>query len=199
MVRIRIHSRKWDPVGYWGFSRVYSNSCCSCLFEPKIIKIGHSSHEIYSNRILNFQESTTILNACTKKSGNLLNAPQISKLTHIHKYPNWHIYTNIQTDTYTQISKQTHIHKYPNWHIYTNIQTDTYTQISKLTHIHKYPNWHIYTNIQTDTYTQIFKLTHIHKYPNWHIYTNIQTDTYTQISKLTHIHKYPNWHIYTNI
>ena len=30
---------------------------------------------MYSNKILNFQESTTILNACTKKSGNLLNEP----------------------------------------------------------------------------------------------------------------------------
>ena len=28
-----------------------------------------------SNNILNFQEYTTILNACTKKSGNLLKAP----------------------------------------------------------------------------------------------------------------------------
>ena len=50
-----------------GFSRVYSNSCCSCSFEPEIIKIGQSSHKMYSNNILNFQESTTILNACTKK------------------------------------------------------------------------------------------------------------------------------------
>ena len=25
-----------------GFSRVYSNCCCSCSFEPKIINIGHS-------------------------------------------------------------------------------------------------------------------------------------------------------------
>ena len=32
---------------------------------------------MYSNNILSFQESTTILNACTKKSGNLLNAPHI--------------------------------------------------------------------------------------------------------------------------
>ena len=32
---------------------------------------------MYSNKILNFQESTTILNACTKKSGNLLTAPRI--------------------------------------------------------------------------------------------------------------------------
>ena len=50
-----------------GFSRVYSNCCCSCLFEPEIIKIGFSSHQMYSNSILNFQEPTTILNACTKK------------------------------------------------------------------------------------------------------------------------------------
>ena len=34
---------------------------------------------MYSNKILNFQESTTILNACTKKSGNLLKAPRILK------------------------------------------------------------------------------------------------------------------------
>ena len=45
-----------------GFSRVYSN-CCS--FEPKIIKVDKSSHKMYSNNILNFQECTTILNGCT--------------------------------------------------------------------------------------------------------------------------------------
>ena len=50
-----------------GFSRMYSNSCCSCSFEREIIKIGQSSHKMYSNKILNFQESTTILNAHTKK------------------------------------------------------------------------------------------------------------------------------------
>ena len=46
-----------------GFSSVYSNSCCSCTFEPKIIKIGQWSHKMYSN---NIEESTTILNAPTK-------------------------------------------------------------------------------------------------------------------------------------
>ena len=61
-----------------GFSRVYSNCCCSCSFEPEIIKIGKSSHKLYSNNILNFQESTTILNAQMKKSGNLSYAPRIS-------------------------------------------------------------------------------------------------------------------------
>ena len=54
------------------FNRVYSNSCCSCSFEPKIIKISQSSHKMYSNNILNFQESTTILNACTKKVRKLI-------------------------------------------------------------------------------------------------------------------------------
>ena len=32
---------------------------------------------MYSNKIVNFQESKPILNACTKKSGNLLNALRI--------------------------------------------------------------------------------------------------------------------------
>ena len=32
-----------------GFSRVYSNSCCSCSFEREIIKIGQLSHKMYSN------------------------------------------------------------------------------------------------------------------------------------------------------
>ena len=56
---------------------MYSNCCCSCSLEPEIIKIGQSSHKLYSNNIVNFEESTTILNACTKKSGNLLSAPRI--------------------------------------------------------------------------------------------------------------------------
>ena len=58
-----------------GFSRVYSNSYCSCSFEHEIIKIGQSSHKMYINNIVNFQESMTILNACTRKSVNLLNVP----------------------------------------------------------------------------------------------------------------------------
>ena len=60
-----------------GFSRVYSNSCCSCSSEPEIMKISQSSRRMYSNKILNFQESTPILNACKKKSGNLFNGPFI--------------------------------------------------------------------------------------------------------------------------
>ena len=37
-----------------GFSRVYSNCCCSCLFELEILKIGQSSHKMYTNNILIF-------------------------------------------------------------------------------------------------------------------------------------------------
>ena len=55
-----------------GFSRVYSNCYCSCSFEAEIIKIGQSSHKMYSNKILNFQESTTNLNACTKRVWKLI-------------------------------------------------------------------------------------------------------------------------------
>ena len=55
-----------------GFSRVYSNSYYSCWFEPEIIKISQSSHKMYCNKIPNFQASTTILNACTKKVWKLI-------------------------------------------------------------------------------------------------------------------------------
>ena len=51
---------------------MFSNCCCGCSFEPEIIKIGQSSYEIHSNNILNFQESTIILNAHTKKVWKLI-------------------------------------------------------------------------------------------------------------------------------
>ena len=59
-----------------GFSRVYSNSCCSCSFAPEIIKIGQSSHKMCSNNILSIQESTTILNTCSKKVKKLIEGPR---------------------------------------------------------------------------------------------------------------------------
>ena len=51
---------------------MYSNCYCSCSLEAEIIKIGPSSHKMYSKKILNFQESTKILNACTKTVWNLI-------------------------------------------------------------------------------------------------------------------------------
>ena len=56
----------------FGFSRVYSNSCWNSLFEPEIIKIGQSSHMMFCHNMLNFQESTTISNACTQKGCKLI-------------------------------------------------------------------------------------------------------------------------------
>ena len=61
-----------DQLWQSGFSKVYSNSRSSCSFEPEIIKIGQSSYKMYTNNILNFQESTTILNAHTKKMWKLI-------------------------------------------------------------------------------------------------------------------------------
>ena len=55
-----------------GFCWVYSKSCCSYWFEPEIIKIGLSSHKMYSNNIMKFQESTSILNAHMKKVCKLI-------------------------------------------------------------------------------------------------------------------------------
>ena len=70
-----------------GFSRMYSNCCSSCWFDSEIIKIGLSSHKMYSNNILYVQESTTISNTCTKKrSGNLLNALRICVCTGAFRY-----------------------------------------------------------------------------------------------------------------
>ena len=63
-----------------GFNRMYSNSGCGCSFETEIIKIGQSSHKMYSSNIVNFQESTTILNACTKKVWKLIECTTYSYL-----------------------------------------------------------------------------------------------------------------------
>ena len=68
-----------------GFSRVYSNCCCSCSFEPEIIKISQLSHKMYSNNILNFQETTAILNACTKKVFKLIEGTTYIYI-YIYKY-----------------------------------------------------------------------------------------------------------------
>ena len=82
-----------------GFSRMYSNCCYSCSFEPEIIKIGQSSRQMYSNNMVNFQESTTILNACTKRVRKL-----IEGTTYIYFTPsyvnNTQPFSNITTQTF---------------------------------------------------------------------------------------------------
>ena len=69
----KIH-QQWQSV----FSRVYSNYCCSCSFDP-----GQSSYKMYSNNILNFQVSTTILNACTNKDWKLIEGTTYIKVNDI--------------------------------------------------------------------------------------------------------------------
>ena len=71
------------------FSRVYSICCCSCWFEAEIIKIGQSFHKMYSNNLVNFQESMTIVNACTKNVWKLI------ECTH-HTHTNTHTHTHKQ-------------------------------------------------------------------------------------------------------
>ena len=78
--------------------RVYTNSYCSCSFEPEIIKIGQSSHKMYGNNILNFQEATTILNACTKKVWRLI---EYTKYIYIYIYI--YIYLSIYIYIYIDI------------------------------------------------------------------------------------------------
>ena len=96
-----------------GFSRVYSISCCSCSFEREIIKIGQSSHKMYSNNIVNFRESTTILNACTKKRLETYWMHHVSPLkifilwsfslfqVHLLFLPNHRMHTSMHTSIYT--------------------------------------------------------------------------------------------------
>ena len=83
-----------------GFCRVYFNCCCSYSFEAEIIKIGQSSHKMYSNKILNFQESTIILNACTKKSRTYW---MHHVYTHTHTHTHTHTYISVFVCVYIYI------------------------------------------------------------------------------------------------
>ena len=69
-----------------GFSRMHSNCGSSCSFEAEIIKINQSSHKMYSNNIVNFQESTTIWNAFTKKVSKPFECTTYKKELHIVEY-----------------------------------------------------------------------------------------------------------------
>ena len=69
--RILLHILLKCQIAFLKFTGC-DNCCCSCSFEPEIIKIGLTSHKIYSNNIVKFQDSTTILNACTKNVWKLI-------------------------------------------------------------------------------------------------------------------------------
>ena len=63
---------------------------------------------MYSNNIVNFQESRTILNACIKNSGNLLIAPRIYIYIRIY-FINSNFYILIKYSTARHV---TSIHTY---------------------------------------------------------------------------------------
>ena len=58
---------------------------------------------MYKNNIVNFQESTPILNACKKKSGNLLKAPRVYVFS---VYINRYSFVNISTICQFGLSRQ---------------------------------------------------------------------------------------------
>ena len=107
---------------------MYSNCCCSCSFEPEIIKIGQSSAKMHSNNIVDFQESTTILNARTIKSGNFLNAPRI--YIHIHAYRYLSMYICIYMHTYIYIYMYIYIYIYMFRHTYIHLYIYIYIDIN---------------------------------------------------------------------
>ena len=120
-----------------GFSRVYSNCCCRCSFEPEIIKIGQSSHKMYSNNIVNFQEPTTILHANIKKSWNLSSAPRISFFyltfsTYIlsDSFPSHTLYLSLYLSLSLSLSLSlTHTHTYTHTHTHIYIYIYIYKEI----------------------------------------------------------------------
>ena len=67
---------------------MYSISCYSCSFEREIIKIGQSSHKMYSNNILNFQESKTIFKCPYEKSQETYGMHLVSELLKVDT-ANW--------------------------------------------------------------------------------------------------------------
>ena len=83
-----------DQLWKSDFSRVYSNCCRSCSFESEMIKIGQSSHKIYGNNIVNFQVSTTILNAHMKKVWKLIVCASYI-YTYIYIYIYIYIYSKV--------------------------------------------------------------------------------------------------------
>ena len=92
------------------FSRVYSNCCCSCSFEPEIIKFGQSSHNMYRIKRMNFQESKLILDAHRKKFGNLSYAPRIYIYIYIYALVVLNLkYSAIRLSMY-EIWERLHLH-----------------------------------------------------------------------------------------
>ena len=73
------------------------------------MKFGESSHSIFSNKIMNFQESTPILNAHTKKAWKLI---VCSLYIYIYIHTHTHIYIYIYICIYLSLSIYIYIYIY---------------------------------------------------------------------------------------
>ena len=112
---------------------------------------------MYSNNILNFQESMTILNACTKKSGNLLNAPRtcmfISKWSRV-----LYLVTILLTDFKTNPTT-TLYHTTIKVCICSRQKVETVKEINVCVWVAKKRNSYVYFTIEPD---KIMKLSTVH-------------------------------------
>ena len=132
---------------------MYSNSCCSHPFEAEIIKICQSSHKMYSNNIVNVQESMTTLNACTKRVWKPIECPTY---IYIYIYISKHIYIHIHVYICIHIYIYTYIHRYIYIYIYIYIYTHICIHIFIYTYIHLYIQ--CIRKVSTPlTFLQIFK------------------------------------------
>ena len=105
--RVQIGFLKFTSCDNQALVGVYSNCCCRCWFVAEIIKIGQSSHKMYSNKILNFQEFTTMLNACTKKMWKLIEFTTYMYI-YISRYCQWPwVSCNQQSSDSVKVFKKT--------------------------------------------------------------------------------------------
>ena len=122
-----------------GFCRVYSNYYSSCSLEPEIIEIVQSSDKMYSNNMVNFKESTTILNSCTKKVWKLIEGVRecVCVIIYLYKMRVYiYIYIYIYTHPGYIIYSHTHIYIYIYiiyiYIIYTHTHTHTQKHIMNI-------------------------------------------------------------------
>ena len=108
LLKCQIAFSKFTSFDNQALVRVYSNCFCSCSFEAELIKMCQSFHKMYSNKILNFYESTTILNAHTKKVVCTLSyAPRIYNFILLSKEKDIRYYFDSMAD----ISENIYMHE----------------------------------------------------------------------------------------
>ena len=123
-----------------GFSRVYSNSCCSCLFKPEIIKISQSSHLsftlwlFYTRVMFEHLLRDTLRNACARFRGRQwckLRVVTLSKLFFLaireEKIPLWLGYSSAISKARTTIKMSMWNTK--NWNILKECKNTEFSRV----------------------------------------------------------------------